>query len=105
MKITIKGINLVVTEALDQHTRKKIDKIATRIESMTSIEVILKVKDHQSIAEATLHFPQHTIFAEADDQDMYHAIDLMSKKLLTQVDKYKSKLNDHHIKHDQTRGE
>ena len=98
MQTTIKGVNMVVTEALDIHTRKKIDKIVKHLDSITSVDVILKIKDHKHIAEATLHFPQHTIFSEADSDDMYHSIDMMGKKLLTQVDKYKSKLSDHHMK-------
>lgn len=102
MQTTVKGVNLVITEGLDQHARKKIDKIVTHLDTITSVDVILKVKDHKHIAEATLHFPQHIIFAEADHGDMYQAIDLMSKKLLTQVDKYKGKLTDYHPHHKDT---
>jgi putative sigma-54 modulation protein len=100
MQITIKGVNLDVTEALDHHARKKLNKLSTHLSSITSIDIILKIDSHKKhIAEGTVLFPSHTIFAESDNGDMYNAIDKLAKKLLAQVDKYKDKITDHHPHH------
>lgn len=95
-EITVKGVNMEVTDALKEHAIKKLEKIPTHLKTITSIDVILKVDQKRHIAEATLLFPHHTIFADADNGDMYNAIDLLSKKLLAQVDKYKDKVTAHH---------
>lgn len=96
MQITVKGVNLDVTEALDNHTRAKIEKIIKHLDKITSVDIILKIDQHEHIAEGNILFPDHKIFAKATNGDMYNAIDKLASKLLAQVDKYKDKVTDHH---------
>lgn len=100
MQLTVTGANLEVTEALEHHARKKLEKLVTHLHSITSIDVILKIDNHKQIAEATVLFPHHTLFADAENGDMYNAIDLLTKKLMAQVDKHKEKMTNHHVEKD-----
>jgi putative sigma-54 modulation protein len=47
------------------------------------------------MAEATIHASGATIHANAEEDDMYAAIDALSSKLDRQVIKHKEKLKDH----------
>ena len=47
-------------------------------------------------AEATIHIAGGDLFAHADSEDMYAAIDLMMDKLDRQLVKHKEKAKDHH---------
>jgi putative sigma-54 modulation protein len=96
MQITIKGVDVEVTDALEALTRQKVEKIATHLSSITAIDITLKVEKHTQIAEGQVLSPEHTLFAKAEHADMYHAIDDMVHKLLAQVDKLKGKQTDHH---------
>jgi putative sigma-54 modulation protein len=96
MQITVKGVNVDVTPPLEAHAHEKLAKVASHLSTITSVDIILKVDNHDHIAEGTVLFPDHTIFAKADNPDMYHAIDELAKKLMTQVNKYKDKMKDHH---------
>ena len=49
-------------------------------------------------AEATMHLAGGQLYAEAVNEDMYAALDLLTDKLDRQVIKHKEKLRDHHKK-------
>jgi putative sigma-54 modulation protein len=57
--------------------------------------VLLSVDKLIQKAEINIHVPGKEIHAEASDQDLYAAIDLLVDKLDRQVIKYKSKQKDH----------
>jgi putative sigma-54 modulation protein len=49
-------------------------------------------------AEATVNVNGGKLFADATEEDMYAAIDVLVDKLDRQVRKYKEKLGDHHAR-------
>ena len=58
--------------------------------------MILSVDKLEHKAEATIHTPGKTLFADALAADMYAAIDLLADKLDRLVIKQKEKIKDHH---------
>jgi putative sigma-54 modulation protein len=62
--------------------------------------VILSVEKLKQKAEATMHVSGKNLFAEAEDENLYTAIDMLTDKLDRQVRKHKDKLSSR--RHDDT---
>lgn len=94
MKISIHGDHIKITEAIKTYVEEKISKISKFFEDENSIEAIVKirVKGNDQIIEVTVPTKLFTIRAEDSNSDLYAAIDLVQKKLETQIKKNKSKL-------------
>jgi len=60
------------------------------------VKVTLTVEKIKQKVEATIHVPGNDLHAEANDENMYSAIDLLADKLDRQVLKHKEKHADHH---------
>lgn len=95
MNVEFTGTNIKITDALKNLMLEKINHIETHLDHITSAHVTFKVDKLEQIAEAKLHVPGKTIFAEASSDDMYKSIDLLKDKLMRQIDKYKEKEADH----------
>ena len=65
---------------------------------ITNVHVILSVNKLVQRAEATLHTNGAELFANADDTDLYAAIDALLDKLDRQVVKHKEKVHDHRVR-------
>jgi putative sigma-54 modulation protein len=63
---------------------------------VTNIHVVLSVEKLRQKAEATVHVSGATLFANAENEDMYAAIDALTDKLDRQIKKHKEKIKDHH---------
>jgi putative sigma-54 modulation protein len=64
---------------------------------MTNVHVVLSVEKAMQRAEATIHVSGAELFADADCDDMYAAIDMLVDKLDRQLIKHKEKtVNRHH---------
>ncbi len=96
MRIDISGHQMEVTPALREYTQEKMGKLARHFEQHLDTRVILSVDKLQHKAEATIHTPGKTLFADALAPDMYAAIDLLADKLDRLVIKLKEKNKDHH---------
>jgi putative sigma-54 modulation protein len=57
---------------------------------------VLSVEKLRHKAEATMHITGGNIFADAEQENMYAAIDALVDKLDRQVKKHKEKMTDHH---------
>ena len=64
--------------------------------NVIDVKFTLTVEKKMHIAEATIHLPKHDIHAEASNDDMYHAIEILISKLDKQVLRFKEKSSDHH---------
>lgn len=91
MQIQFTGHNIEVTPTIRQYISKKFKKLKRHMDSITSIHVILSVDKTRQIAETRLHVPRAEIYAQAEDVDMYPAIDSLVDKLLRQLEKHKGK--------------
>jgi putative sigma-54 modulation protein len=95
MQITISGHHVEVTEPLREYVLSKIERLQRHSEQITKTEVTLVVEKLIQKAEATIHVAGADIFANAESEDMYAAIDLLADKLDRQLIKHKEKSRDH----------
>ena len=99
MQITISGHHVEVTTALKDYVSEKVERLTRHANKITSINVILSVEKLTHKAEATVRFEGGEVFANADSEDMYAAIDLLTDKLDRQVIKHKEKKQNRHHQH------
>ena len=95
MQINISGHHVEVTPALRQYVLNKLDRLQRHFDHITKTEVTLIVEKLVQKAEATIHVSGADLFANAESEDMYAAIDLLADKLDRQLIKHKEKKRGH----------
>jgi putative sigma-54 modulation protein len=96
MQITVTGQQMEVTEPLRNYAAEKIGRLQHHFDNMTTGNVVLHVEKNRHRAEATIFAKGITLHADAEDGDMYAAIDALADKLDRQVLKHKEKTTSHH---------
>ena len=96
MHIYVNGRNIEITDAIKSYVKEKIGKVATHYDQIHGIEVVLSViknpaANEKHIAEVTCKLNTTSIHLEETAESMYASIDLLSDKLLRQVQKHKDK--------------
>jgi putative sigma-54 modulation protein len=92
MQINLSGHHIELTDPLRDYVNTKFAKLERHFEQINNVQVILNVEKLNQIAEAKLNVNGGEIFANAQDQDMYAAIDALMDKLDRQIIKHKEKL-------------
>jgi putative sigma-54 modulation protein len=95
MQINISGHHVEVTQALKDYVHSKVNKLERHFEYITNVQVTLTVEKLIQKAEATIHASGAELHANADDENMYAAIDGLTDKLDRQLLKHKEKMNSH----------
>ncbi|KTD65900.1 ribosome hibernation-promoting factor, HPF/YfiA family [Legionella spiritensis] len=95
MEINFTGRNVEVTPALKALTQDKFDKLERHYDQITAIKVIFDIEKLQQIAEASILVAKGELYARAESQDMYAAIDDLVDKLDRQLIKHKEKTRGH----------
>lgn len=95
MQLSISGHHIDLTDALNDYVTSKLTKLVKHNDSITNTHVILSVEKLVQKAEATLHVSGADLFAEAESEDMYAAIDGLAGKLDRQLIKHKEKHRNH----------
>ena len=95
MQITVSGHHVEVTEPMREYVLSKFERLQRHFDQITNIEVTLIVEKLVQKAEATVHVSGADIFATANSEDMYAAIDSLSDKLDRQLIKHKEKVRKH----------
>jgi putative sigma-54 modulation protein len=95
MQINISGHHVEVTQALKDYVHSKVNKLERHFEYITNVQVTLTVEKLMQKAEATIHASGAELHANADDENMYAAIDGLTDKLDRQLLKHKEKMNSH----------
>jgi putative sigma-54 modulation protein len=97
MQINVTGHHVEVTPALGAYVNDKMQRISRHFDHVISIDVILKVENHQQKAEGTVYAPgKKAMFAQEVDSDMYAAIDGLADKLDKQVRRFKDRVRSRH---------
>ncbi|MBE9070723.1 ribosome-associated translation inhibitor RaiA [Leptolyngbya cf. ectocarpi LEGE 11479] len=97
MRWVIQGKDLKVTDAINDYVRQKIGKALTRHQDIaTKVDVKLSAplqtqKPSQQTAEVTVHASGTVIRAAEKHENLYASIDLVTDKLVRQLQKYKTK--------------
>src|SRR5512132_1263226 len=100
MNLNLTGNHLDVTPAIRDYVIAKIGRVKRHFDHVIEVNVVLSVDKLQHRIEVNLHTRGKDIHAEAVEEDMYAAIDLVADKLDRQVLKHKEKRNGH--RHDAT---
>tara|TARA_B110000285_G_C14708516_1_gene416708 strand:+ start:42 stop:329 length:288 start_codon:yes stop_codon:yes gene_type:complete len=95
MQMTISGHHLDVTDPIREYVTNKLSKLERHYEQITSTTVMLTVEKLRQKAEATVHVSGAELFATAEHEDMYAAIDALADKLDRQIIKHKEKHRGH----------
>jgi putative sigma-54 modulation protein len=101
MNLTISGHHLEVTPALRSYVTSKLDRISRHFDQVVDVKVILTVekqreKERRQRAECNIHVKGNDLFAESAHADLYAAVDDLVDKLDRQVNRHKTKIQDHH---------
>ena len=91
MQVNISGQHVEVTQPLRDYVLEKLARVESHFDKITNVQVIMKVEKLQQKIEATLHIPGKEVVANAEDTDMYAAIDSLTDKLDRQLKKHKEK--------------
>lgn len=91
MQINISGHHLDITDALRDYVNEKFTKLERHFDNITSIQVILSPEPKTHKAESTIRIGGGELFATAEADDMYAAIDRLTDKLDRQILKHKGK--------------
>ncbi|NLV71186.1 MAG: ribosome-associated translation inhibitor RaiA [Actinobacteria bacterium] len=97
MNLTVKGRNLVLTDAIGKYAEEKMGKLDKYLANGARCEVELWTEKNPSIAdnqvvEVTIFTKGPVIRAREASPDIYASIDLVFAKLERQVKKYRGKL-------------
>ncbi len=96
MQIILTGHHVEITDALRQYVNSKMERLERHFDNVTDLHVVLSVEKLRQKAEATLHLSGNNLHADAIEEDMYAAIDMLADKLDRQLKKHKEKVTDHH---------
>ena len=98
MQLSITGRHLDVTDALKDYVTNKMSRLERHYDHITNVQVVLAVNKVVQTAEAIVRAGHHQeIFADAEADDLYAAIDALSDKLDRQLIRHKEKLADHRV--------
>ncbi|MEH6470877.1 MAG: ribosome hibernation promoting factor [Halopseudomonas sp.] len=95
MQLNITGHHVDLTDPLRDYVNGKFDKLERHFDHITNVQVTLTVQNLRQEAEATVKLSGGEVFAKAESEDMYAAIDALIDKLDRQVIKHKEKLHSH----------
>lgn len=96
MQLNVSGHHVELTEAMQSYVENKMERLERHFDQVTNVNIILSVEKMRQKAEATIHITGNDVFANAEDENMYAAIDALVDKLDRQIKKHKEKLTDHH---------
>ena len=96
MQLNLSGHHVEITDSLRTYVNEKLGKLERHFDHVTNAHVILSVEKMRQKAEATIQITGNELFANAENEDMYAAIDALIDKLDRQIRKHKEKVTDHH---------
>ncbi len=85
MKVIFTGRHVEVSDALRTFAQERLQKMATYLEDIIDVHVILSVEKHRHLAEITLKTRRDELVASAETDDMYLSLTQTLEKLETQA--------------------
>ncbi len=95
MQLNVSGHHVEVTDPLREYVQTKFERLQRHFDQITNTDVTLIVEKMVQKAEATVHISGADLFAQAESEDMYAAIDALTDKLDRQLIKHKQKHRGH----------
>jgi putative sigma-54 modulation protein len=90
MDVQVRGQNLDVTEALQSYLDRKLHKL-DRYPGVGAAQARMAVDGEAHVVEVTLPVDGRVLRAEASSEDMYASIDVVTDRLLHQIQKYRGR--------------
>ncbi len=94
MQINVSGHHVEVTTPLREYVASKLGRLERHESKITHADVVLNVEKLRHRIEATIRMAGAELFATAEAEDMYAAIDALADKLDRQLNKHKGKAQD-----------
>lgn len=95
MSLMINGRNLEVTPAIREYVTNKMARVLKRFDQVIDTNVMLSIQPRKHTAEVTIRIPGKDLHCEANDENLYTAIDLLTDKADRLVIKHKSKMQNY----------
>ena len=95
METTFTFRNLEATDGLKTHTEEKLHKLDKYQLRVEAAHVILSVENHDHCAEITLTKKGDALVGHSKSDDMYASIDQAIRKLATQLQRTKERIQNH----------
>jgi len=95
MQLDVSGQNIEVTDALHDYVADKLERVQRHLDQVRDAHVVLSVEKHRQFAEINLNANGTTLHADAEDKDMYAAIDAMADKIDRQARRIHEKASEH----------
>jgi len=91
MKLTVAGIKIKITQAIEDHLHKKIEKSLKDLPDLADIHVALRVENYRHFAEVTIKTKGFTVHGESETSDLYTSMDEAVEKAEKQIKKHKDR--------------
>jgi len=98
MKLTVTGRNIEITDAINDHLDRKMQKTIHELGDKADVHVALSVEKHRHFAEITVKTKGFTVHSEEETSDLYAAMDNALVKIEKQLRKHKERAKDLRIK-------
>ncbi len=98
MKWTVTGRNIEITDAINDHLDRKMQKTIHELGEKADVHVALSVEKHRHFAEITVKTKGSTVHSEEETSDLYAAMDNALVKIEKQLRKHKDRAKDLRIK-------
>jgi putative sigma-54 modulation protein len=95
MQLKVTGHHIEITPSMRAYIEKKFERITRHFDHVIDLHCTMTVEKKTHRAEATLHVSGNHIHADAEEGNMYTAIDLLADKLDRNVLKHKERQRDH----------
>jgi len=91
MKLTVAGIKIKITQAIEDHLNKKIEKSLKSLPESADVHIALTVEKHRHLAEVTVKDKGFSVHGESETNDLYTAMDEAVEKAEKQLKKHKDR--------------
>jgi putative sigma-54 modulation protein len=96
MNLHLTGHHVEITPAIREYVTSKLDKINRHFDHVIDMDVVMTVEKLDQKVEVNVHLSGKDIHVEANDSDMYAAIDRLTDKLDRQILKHKERFLPRH---------
>ncbi len=93
MRITVRGKNMDVPQAVKEYAEKKIGKMEKYFAGSVTAQVTVSIEKERHIVEVTMPLNGMLVRGEEKAQDLFSAIDLVVEKIEKQIEKYRTRMN------------
>jgi len=98
MQITITARHFELTRAIRDHVERACEKLDKYFDHIITVHITLALENNRNVVEMMLHASHFNLQSEAEELDMYLALDTAIDKMEAQIKKLKDKVTDHQKK-------